>query len=78
MVYPLTMSVSCLGLIGTLSVYAMLPELRNLPGRVLINLSISLLLAYVILITEQLGVGPDLVPGHVCKIMGEADKNTAI
>ena len=65
------MSLSCLGLLGTLSVYALLPELRNLPGRVVINLSVSLLLAYAVLMAEQLGTGPEWVGAPVCKAMGE-------
>jgi hypothetical protein len=44
--YPAVMSVSCLSLVVTIAVYSLLPELRNLPGKNLICLSGSLLMAF--------------------------------
>lgn len=71
----MAMSLSCLGLILTLSVYFALPELRNLPGRILMNLSFSLLIAYAILIGEQLGmIGAEILSMPLCKALGKESK----
>ncbi len=48
--YPAVMSVSCVSLLITIAVYALLPELRNLPGKNLICMSSSLLMAFACLI----------------------------
>ena len=58
--YPAVMSVSCLSLVVTIAVYSMLPELRNLPGKNLICLSGSLLMAFGCLIGRM--------KHYICKI----------
>ena len=44
--YPAVMSLSCICLALTIAVYSALPELRNLPGKNVVCLSASLLLAF--------------------------------
>ncbi|GLH02122.1 G-protein coupled receptor Mth2 [Gryllus bimaculatus] len=46
-VYPATMAVSCVLLLVTFLVYAVLPDLRNFPGHVLMSYVPSLLVGYV-------------------------------
>ena len=47
------MSVSCISLALTIGVYSALPELRNLPGKNVVCLSASLLLAFACLSGEM-------------------------
>ena len=51
--YPAVMSVSCISLALTIGVYSALPELRNLPGKNVVCLSASLLLAFACLSGEM-------------------------
>ena len=46
------MSVSCICLALTVGVYSALPELLNVPGRIVVCLSTSLLLAFICLSGE--------------------------
>ena len=51
--YPAVMSLSCICLALTIGVYSALPELRNLPGKNVVCLSASLLLAFACLSGEM-------------------------
>ena len=53
--YPAVMSLSCICLALTIGVYSALPELRNLPGKNVVCLSASLLLAFACLSGEREG-----------------------
>jgi hypothetical protein len=70
--YPIFMSISCLALVATIAIYFSMPELMNLPGRNLVSLCLSLLLAYILLILEQESmVTVDKVSKTICILLGK-------
>ena len=70
--YPILMGVSCLGLLGTISIYLILPELRNLPGKNLLSMSTALLFGYGFLIFEQAFVAtPESLGRFACIALGK-------
>ena len=68
--YPYFLGLSCLGLIITLLVYFALPQLRNLPGKIVMNLTLSLLIAFVVLLMEQLIIQPQNIQRALCMALG--------
>ncbi len=63
--YPALMSLSCVALLLTISVYALVPQLRNVPGKIVMSLSLSLFAAFFILIVENVVEATNL-PYAVC------------
>lgn len=68
--YPTFLVVSCVGLVVTIVVYLFLPDLRTVPGKNLLALSSSLLLAFVLLLMELLYVDVENVSRGVCLFLG--------
>jgi hypothetical protein len=65
-IYSVAMCVSVACLASTLLVYMALPELRNAPGKKLVCLASSLLVAYVLLVAIRLFGGSQAWPKWVC------------
>ncbi len=64
------MIASILGLAITLLVYIRLPELRNLPGKNLVSMCLSLLVGYALLATIRLVGGSHAMPKYLCIMSG--------
>ena len=69
--YPVFMALSCLGLVVTILVYSCLQQLRNTPGKIVLSLCSALLMAFVVLIGEQLlAADVDSIGWNLCLLMG--------
>jgi hypothetical protein len=73
-IYPVAMITSCFGLLVTIVVYVALPDLRNVPGKILLCLSLSLLTAYSLLATVQILTNKQNFPKCLCFAVGESRK----
>ena len=71
-IFPAAMFISCFGLIVTIAVYCCFPDLRNTPGKILLSLSGSLLIAYSILAAIQVVGGNQKIPASVCFASGKS------
>ena len=51
--YPILLSLSCVGLLATIIVYSILGEFHHLPGKILLCLCVTLLIAKFLLVFDQ-------------------------
>ena len=69
MLFPALLSLSCAALSITILVYILVPDFANLPGRILLCMSVTLLGAMALLLIVQLTESFQMLPGSLCVVV---------